>query len=830
MTHMARGMAAAAPTGTRAGRPVLALTGALAALMTLLVGHSILTPAQAPIAPAPRLPQERATDWAAVPTLAQLAISRGIGAHEHSYWATHAGSAVSLQNHPQGLSARFGAGGAAVTSKGGTLQLQLAGLQAGSRAVRPTSRPVASENRVSYSGAELSEWFANGPMGLEQGFRIAHPLGGGAALAISLHVSGSLRPTLLAGGQGLALRDPGGRIALRYDRISASDATGRSLPVRLSLNGGQATLHVDAAGAAYPVTVDPLLEEGQLSSAGGGLGGAVAIEGSTIVVGAPFTVVEKVEQGAVFVFTKPEGGWANSSQGAELIASDGKEVNENNVYGNTLGAAVAISGETIVASAPRATAGGATGTPFAGKLYVFVRPAGGWVNSTETAQLSASDPSNPDYLGASVATDGQTIVAGEPDNSGVGTAGPGAIYVFSKPDAGTWKSALETAKLTGTEADALGTSVAVSGSVIFGGAPYSPVKGKEYAGAVYEYTKTEGKGWTGGTQTAVLTAGGPAYETLGTAVALEGSTLAVGAANNADAGSAPSSAYVFTKPAEGWKTTESAAARLTPSDPSSAEHFGNSISISGKTIAVSAQYGPGLEKGAVGAVYLYEEPAGGWVSTSSQTQKLAAANGGVYQAESVALSGSTLIEGAPYATQVGGSSVGAAYVFGPTGPGEEAKKTKEEKKEETFVKPGSETKLTYVSTAPPVVRETFIGFPLNVPPGQAIACSGNTCTYAVTCRKKGEPCIGSATFEEIAGAFASAAKTKRRRPAILGSASFDIAAGHSAKVKIKLSATGRRLLGRKHRLKAKLVIRVTGSSATKPISTRTVTIKLGRKH
>ncbi len=113
------------------------------------------------------------------------------------------------------------------------------------------------------------------------------------------------------------------------------------------------------------------------------------------------------------------------------------------------------------------------------------RPAVVTVNSSETAQLSASDPSNPDYLGGSVATDGQTIVAGEPDNSGEGTPGPGAIYVFSKPEGGVWKSALQTAKLTGTGAGALGTSVAVSGSVIVGGAPYTTVNSNANAGAVY---------------------------------------------------------------------------------------------------------------------------------------------------------------------------------------------------------------------------------------------------------------------------------------------------------------------------------------------------------
>ena len=197
------------------------------------------------------------------------------------------------------------------------------------------------------------------------------------------------------------------------------------------------------------------MEEAELSSANstaeGGMGSSVAIAGSTVVVGESGAVVTARRRpwraaGRRLCSPSPAGGWASATQTAELVASNGDENDSSNVYGDTLGSAVAISGETIVASARAPTAGGVGGVLFAGKVYVFLEPAGGWVNSTEYAQLSASDASDPDYLGSALATDGQTVVAGEPDNNGEGDGGPGAIYAFSKP-AGGWKSELQTAKL-----------------------------------------------------------------------------------------------------------------------------------------------------------------------------------------------------------------------------------------------------------------------------------------------------------------------------------------------------------------------------------------------
>jgi hypothetical protein len=105
-------------------------------------------------------------------------------------------------------------------------------------------------------------------------------------------------------------------------------------------------------------------------------------------------------------------------QAGKLTASDG-------VSGDVLGSSVAVSGDTIVVGAPIPSS-----RP--GAAYVFVKPAGGWGNATETAKLAASDGAAGDGFGSAVAISGDTIVVGAPDKNN----NQGAAYVFVKPAGG----------------------------------------------------------------------------------------------------------------------------------------------------------------------------------------------------------------------------------------------------------------------------------------------------------------------------------------------------------------------------------------------------------
>jgi hypothetical protein len=464
-------------------RPISALVAAIlvamGAALAGMPGHTrgvVDSPAKAPVQ---------------LSAAARLAISRGLGAHLAGYRVVRSPSGFRARNARQGLTASFGASGATISTRGG-VHASIALQTIGSGAVlhpAGVASPLARGNRVEYRRGGTTEWFANGPAGVEQGFTInTKPAGStNGALTLTLGLSGTLIARQDAGG-GLVLTGAGGKEVLRYGDLGVTDARGKTLPAHMTVKQGHVLISVDARGASYPLRVDPLVQDAELTSADGltedNLGTSVAVTGSTIVVGAPYhTVSGHIEAGAVYVFSKPiSGDWENATQTAELTASDGIE-------DDYLGTSVAVSGSTIVAGAPNH--GGQAGT-----VYVFSEPAsGGWKNATQTAKLTATGGAAPDQLGHSVAVSGPTIVAGAPGE----TSYQGAVYVFTKPASGSWENATQSAELTasdpGTATDVLGNSVAVSGSTIVAGASGHTVTGHTRQGAAYVFSEPISGGW-----------------------------------------------------------------------------------------------------------------------------------------------------------------------------------------------------------------------------------------------------------------------------------------------------------------------------------------------
>jgi hypothetical protein len=140
-------------------------------------------------------------------------------------------------------------------------------------------------------------------------------------------------------------------------------------------------------------------------------------------------VGSNADQGAAYVFQIPAGGWANTTQTAELTASDGGQSDQ-------LGSSVAISDGTIVAGAPYHDLGS---NLFQGMTYLFTPAGGGWTNATQTEELSASDGTGGDRLGGSVAIFEKTVVAGAPFHvaayvsKGEARVREGTVYAFTPP-------------------------------------------------------------------------------------------------------------------------------------------------------------------------------------------------------------------------------------------------------------------------------------------------------------------------------------------------------------------------------------------------------------
>ncbi len=117
---------------------------------------------------------------------------------------------------------------------------------------------------------------------------------------------------------------------------------------------------------------------------------------------------------------------------------------------------------------------------------------------------------------------------------------------------------------------------------------------------------------------------------------------------------------VFTRPASGWSGLRHESASLMPPGRSATyDGFGESVAISGDTVVVGA---PGSGFGGdrdPGRAYVYIRPAGGWHGHIAPAATLTAAGGGAGDAfgYSVAISGGTIVVGAPF------HGHGAVYVF-----------------------------------------------------------------------------------------------------------------------------------------------------------------------
>jgi len=621
-------------TSHRAGAgAALALIAVIAA--ALLVQHSGST---APAASAVH----------SIPLTARGVVSATLGREEKGYDIV----GLSASNPAQGFHTSFSAGGVTITAGAARLALGVDGYGSpGALRAIPGAQPHASANRVTYSRGAVTEWYVNGPMGLEQGFDVnAPPAGGSARIALAVRLGGNMRARLARGGLLLT----GGGSTLRYGDLLARDAHGRVLPASLRLSGGRALIEVDARGAAYPLDIDPFTSKAELKAgdeaADSGFGVAVAISGSTLVVGAD---IHEGDTGAAYVFTTTNG-WSSATQAAELTANP-----SNYFFGETV--AISENESTIVVGAGHTA-------------YVFVKPGGGWAaeaNQTQTSELAAPGEA-PHVADTSVATtsDGKTIVLGVPgqtinENTPEASADQGALFVYTEPSGG-WKEAPPTASSIsasdGKEKDLFGwaTAISANGSTIVTGAPAEGFGSSAPTGRAYILTKPAG-GWsdTSGIGTVEvkpsnLTAGAR----FGTSVASSetGGDIAVGAPGfyyNSGAG------FVFVQPAGGWGGSIKTAVLRGFGE------IGDSIAISsnGERVVTGAQGYEEQGGESDGRLFVYGEPAGGWsgrepIGDESATPAGAIGNGLI--GSSAALSGTTIVTGAP---GEGVESAGRGYLF-----------------------------------------------------------------------------------------------------------------------------------------------------------------------
>ncbi len=340
---------------------------------------------------------------------------------------------------------------------------------------------------------------------------------------------------------------------------------------------------------------------------GDAFGLSVAVDGDTLVVGAPGEASAEggvvadgtnnlaLQSGAAYVFTRAGGRWTEQ---AYLKASnpDGEDF---------FGTSVSLDGDTLAVGAPNEDSG-ATGIDGeqlndfvdAGAVYVFARVDSVW---SQQAYVKASNTGAGDLFGQSLSFDGETLAVGAPGHA----SDSGAVYVFSLVD-GTWAEAASLVASNSEPDDQFGTSVSVGGDVLAVSAPGEDSaavgvngdqqdNGAESSGAVYVFERPAAD-WE---QRAYVKASNTDMGDLfGFSLSIDGGALVVGspveasqatgldgnqADNNAPQGGA---IYLFTS----TDTTWSQRAYVKSSNTSMDDGFGSALAFDGDEIAVGARF------------------------------------------------------------------------------------------------------------------------------------------------------------------------------------------------------------------------------------------------
>ena len=607
----------------------------VAAVLTAIAAGETLRAREVPQTPA----RFAATDAGAagetesVPLEAEGVVLRVLGRADPTYWVRNARGSLQFANRAQGFRARLGGGGVVVRTSDGELGLRL--VRVGSDALPNPALARAYRNSVVVGPGPVSEWFANGPLGLEQGFTLGASLtpSVGRTLTLTLDVSGNLTPRLVPG----AVRFSGAHgAALRYGDLVVTDASGRRLPARFLLDAGRLLIRIGTAGARYPLRVDPLVQDGsKLTEATSvfGVNVAVSTDGTTALVGA--------NPGA-WVFARMGSTWTEQAQ---LVPSGPT---------GAVGAAVALSsdGNTALVGDP------AEGN---GDVWVFTRTGTSW--SQQGSALAGSDATYNAAFGSSLAlsADGNTaLIGGHYDAYGGGDAYEGAAWVFARSGS-TWTqqgSKLVPNNETNQEGE-FGQSVALSenGTIALIGGP-----GEQNVGAAWVFTNP-GSGWTQSAK--LLPNNETGLGTFGWSVALsgDGTTALIG---GPDDGAFTGAAWVFANSGSGFVQQPG---KLIASGESLDGRFGSSVAISADGSAAliggDSDNGGDNNAGSVGAAWVFTNPGSGWSQQGSKLTPSDESGAGSF-GFSVALSGSGAL------AFIGGytdhSFAGAAWAFGASTP------------------------------------------------------------------------------------------------------------------------------------------------------------------
>jgi hypothetical protein len=367
-------------------------------------------------------------------------------------------------------------------------------------------------------------------------------------------------------------------------------------------------------------------------------GSAVAIDGNTAIAGA---YQESTYAGAVYVFTRSGTTW---SQQQKLTASDATSYDDfgGGVVSDVIvGAAVGISGDTIVVGAFGEDAEGSN----AGAAYVFTRSGTTW---SQQQKLTASDAAAGDRFGVSVAIDGDTLIVGAYQDD-LSANDAGSAYIFTRSGT-TWSQQQKIPNPSPVYDDQFAYSVDISGDTVIAGVPMEETGGATSHGSAYIFTRS---GTTWSQQQKIEGSNAGTGDNFGHAVAIDGDTVIAGAYLEDTSDTNAGSAYIFTRSGTTWSQQQ----MIQASDADFGDSFGFSVDVKSDTAVVGASK-ESTGYSSAGAAYVFTRSGTTW----SQQKKVQASDKAAneYFGMAIGLSDDTFIAGV---NPRYGTPEGQAYIF-----------------------------------------------------------------------------------------------------------------------------------------------------------------------
>jgi len=244
-----------------------------------------------------------------------------------------------------------------------------------------------------------------------------------------------------------------------------------------------------------------------------------------------------------------------------------------------------------------------------GAVVSFERESNTWAQSQI---FTAPDAKPGDAFGQTIALTEKFLVIGAPRNDALGVDS-GAAYIYKREN-GTWLYQEKITAIDGAAGDLFGISVAIDSSTLLVGADLHDEKA-ENAGAAYVYVLDDNQ-WK---QEAKLVASdGGKTDIFGVRVSISENTALISARRDDidELGIDAGSAYIFVRDGNTWAQE----VKLTSPDGAADDRFGRGVALNGDTAIISAMNhdANGVD---TGAVYVYKKGTSGWDYTSKIVAK-----------------------------------------------------------------------------------------------------------------------------------------------------------------------------------------------------------------